>query len=317
MKMKDCSYYIDRAVRLAEEEQGCSLKGPEEIIPSMAREDYPVNCILDVPYGNRTEAEKADIYLPERGKDKMPCLIEVHGGGWYFGQKSSVEFKPFLYGLKRGYVLVSAGYTLSPEARYPAAVEEIKGLIRFLRAHADEYHIDGERVALWGGSAGAQLAGLAAMAAKGKFDSADFGNMEQDSGVNACILWYGCYNFETDAGQRRKLQMPLREGDYWTYRNYLGCDDLESCREVLHEMNPENHISMLAPPVFLQHGDKDSYVPYLQSVDFYEKLVKVIGADKVTLEILQGYEHADDKMFEEANVKKVFDFLDSINGSVG
>jgi hypothetical protein len=44
--------------------------------------------------------------------------------------------------------------------------------------------------------------------------------------------------------------------------------------------------------------------------------VKVIGADKVTLEILQGYEHADDKMFEEANVKKVFDFLDSINGSV-
>lgn len=49
---------------------------------------------------------------------------------------------------------------------------------------------------------------------------------------------------------------------------------------------------------------------------FYEKLVKVIGADKVTLEILQGYEHADDRMFEEANVKKVFDFLDSINGSV-
>lgn len=94
MKMKDCSYYIDRAVRLAEEEQGCPLKGPEEIIPSMAREDYPVNCILDVPYGNRTEAEKADIYLPERGKDKMPCLIEVHGGGWYFGQNPPWNSNP-------------------------------------------------------------------------------------------------------------------------------------------------------------------------------------------------------------------------------
>lgn len=314
--MKDCSYYIDRAVRRTEAELGCSVGGPAEIIPSMAKEDYPINYILDVSYGNKTEAEKADIYLPEEIKDKMPCLIEVHGGGWYFGRKSSVEFKPFLYGLKRGYILISAGYTLSPEATYPAAVEEIKGLIRFLRAHADEYHIDGKRIALWGGSAGAQLAGLAAMDAERRFDSPDFGNIEQDSGVNACVLWYGCYNYDMDAGQRRKLHMPLREGDYWTYRNYLGCDELNSCREVLHEMNPENHISLEAPPVFLQHGDRDTYVPYLQSVDFYEKLVKVVGSEKVTLEILSGYEHADDRMFEEANVRKVFDFLDRINGRI-
>lgn len=81
-------------------------------------------------------------------------------------------------------------------------------------------------------------------------------------------------------------------------------------------MNPENHISLGAPPVFLQHGDKDTYVPYLQSVDFYEKLVKVVGSEKVTLEILSGYEHADDRMFEEANVRKVFDFLDRINGRI-
>ena len=79
--MKDCSYYIDRAVRRTEAELGCSVGGPAEIIPSMAKEDYPINYILDVSYGNKTEAEKADIYLPEEIKDKMPCLIEVHGGG--------------------------------------------------------------------------------------------------------------------------------------------------------------------------------------------------------------------------------------------
>ena len=280
----------------------------------MKEEDYPAGCLRDVAYGKRTPYEKADLYFPEGEKSGRPCLVEVHGGGWYFGQKSSIECKPFLYGLKRGYVVVSAGYTLSPRARYPEAVEEIRGLIRYLKAHAGEYGLDPDRIALWGGSAGAQLAGLAAMDADGKFDVEAFGNMDRNGGVNACILWYGCYDYDADLQQRMELGLPEREGDDWIYRNYLGCDRLEECREALFDMNPANHVTKEAPPVYLQHGDRDSLVPYLQSVRLYEKLLEVGGAKKARLEILPGYEHADDRMFEEENIRKVYDFLDEING---
>ena len=119
----------------------------EDMIPRMDHEKYQ-NKLLDIPYGDKTGKEKLDIYYPETGDDPFPVFIEVHGGGWYFGQKNSVEFEPFLAGLERGFACVSLGYTLSPEAHYPLAVLEIKAAIRFLRKNAEKYNLDPGRFAL-------------------------------------------------------------------------------------------------------------------------------------------------------------------------
>src|SRR6185312_15847831 len=61
----------------------------------------------------------------------------------------------------RGYVVASVEYRLSGEARFPAAIQDVKAAIRWLRTHASQYGIEPRRAVIWGGSAGGQLAALA------------------------------------------------------------------------------------------------------------------------------------------------------------
>jgi dipeptidyl aminopeptidase/acylaminoacyl peptidase len=80
--------------------------------------------------------------------------------------------------------------------------------------------------------------------------------------------------------------------------------------EKVKAANPETYIRPGAPPFLLQHGTKDPVVPVQQSIEFAEKLRPVIGKENVTLELLEGAEHAD-MMFETPeNVSRVLDFLD-------
>jgi acetyl esterase/lipase len=109
-----------------------------------------------VQYGTR--CLKLDMYLPA-GR-KMPVVVLVHGGGWRSGFRS--EFAPMAVRLaQRGYAAVTVSYRLSGEARYPAAVEDVKAAVRWLRDNAERYQLDPARITLAGGSAGGQIAALA------------------------------------------------------------------------------------------------------------------------------------------------------------
>lgn len=279
-----------------------SIVTAEDMIPKMDHGKYH-NKILDVSYGDRTEKEKLDIYYPEEGEGPFPVFVEVHGGGWYFGQKNSVEFEPFLSGLKRGFACVSLGYTLSPEEHYPIPVQEIKAAIRFLRKNAGKYRLDPDRIALWGGSAGAHLAGLAATSCDTGYLEEDlFGNDAYSAKPNALVLWYGCFDYYNNG----------RMGSDWVYQNFFGCEDLASVEKELRMSSPVEHITENACPTFLQHGKEDTIVPYMQSVAYYEKLAAKAGEKDNLLEILEQCDHADDKMFAQENVEKVYDFIERV-----
>ena len=81
--------------------------------------------------------------------------------------------------------------------------------------------------------------------------------------------------------------------------------------EKVKAANPETYIRPSAPPFFLQHGTKDCVVPVQQSVNFAAKLSKMLGEDRVRLELIQDAEHADPRFESPDNVKKVLDFLDN------
>lgn len=255
----------------------------EQMIPGMAAASYPKRHRLNLAYGQETEWEKLDIFYPSEGDGPFPVFIEVHGGGWYFGQKSSVEFQPFLHGLDRGFACVSVGYTLSPEAIYPQAVKEVRAAVAYLRQHAKELMLDTSQLVLWGGSAGAQLAAQAA------FTGAD---------PQILVLWFGYYDYF----QNRKLED-------WVYENHLGTTELSKAVEQLQDLNPINHIKRPAPYVMLQHGLKDTVVPYEQSVQFYEKMCSIAGRESCVLELVEDCDHADSRMFAPAHIKALFDKL--------
>lgn len=293
--------------RTAEKLQSGSVIDVESMIPLMDDSPYP-NKIMDVPYGTLTKKEKLDIFYPDSGRGPWPVFMEVHGGAWYFGQKKSVEFEPFLAGLERGFACVSLGYTLSPEGHYPLPVQEIKAAVRFLRKNAEKYCLDPEKIVLWGGSAGAHLASLAAVSCDtGYLDKDLFGLDAVSAKPDVLALWFGCFDY-------------LHNGRFledWIYQNFFGTENLAAIRRILELSSPLSHITEKVCPTLLQHGTADTTVPWQQSQGYYDALVKAGAGERCRLDLLPGCRHADAAMFARENVEKVFDFAETFLGRTG
>ncbi len=116
----------------------------------------------DLSYREGNPAWRLDLYQPQGPADGLrPALVFVHGGGWRGGDKGAGQFKslPERFAA-RGYVCISVNYRLTDEAPFPACLEDVKCAVRWLRAHAGEYHIDPDRIGAYGNSAGAHLVSL-------------------------------------------------------------------------------------------------------------------------------------------------------------
>ncbi|MES2126152.1 MAG: alpha/beta hydrolase [Pseudomonadota bacterium] len=108
-----------------------------------------------------------DLYLPAAAPgQRSGVVLLVHGGGWRSGNRE--EFAPMAARLARaGYAAATASYRLSGEALYPAAVDDVKAALGWLRANADRFDIDAQRIAIAGGSAGGQIASLVGVTSQG------------------------------------------------------------------------------------------------------------------------------------------------------
>jgi dipeptidyl aminopeptidase/acylaminoacyl peptidase len=140
------------------------------------------------------------------------------------------------------------------------------------------------------------------------------GNPDQPSHIQAVVSWFGPTNFLKMDEQLTASGLVPEAG-----RRHIEVNSPESLligRRItstpakVKAANPETYIQASAPPFFLQHGTKDPVVPVQQSIEFAEKLTKVIGRKKVHLELLDGAEHADPRFESQENVDKVLDFLD-------
>lgn len=107
-----------------------------------------------------TSKLKLDVYVPKNNLNKnYPAVLLIHGGGWLVGSKENERVMAQHLALN-GYVGVSVSYRLGFEAPYPAAVIDLKDAVKWLKKNAKKYHIDPNKIAVLGASAGAQLATL-------------------------------------------------------------------------------------------------------------------------------------------------------------
>ncbi len=270
------------------------------------------NKFTDLPYASISRAQKLDIYLPEGKTGRFPVIVSIHGGAFMMGDKRDGQVKPMLEGIKRGYAIVSVNYRMSGEALFPANIIDVKAALRWIRANAEKYQLNPDKIAVWGGSAGGNLASLAGTSG-GVMDFEDFslGNEEFSSRVQAVVDWFGPVNF-------LKMDEQLRETGNGT-PDHSAADSPESkvlgakiteIPETVKKANPETYITTDDPPFFIEHGTKDGTVPTQQSNEFYAKLLKVLGKDKVTLTLLPGAEHGGPQFEDPKNLDLVFTFLD-------
>jgi acetyl esterase/lipase len=240
-----------------------------------------------VPEGD--EAQALDIYYPERAAEKpLPLLVWIHGGGWSGGSKTQV---PYLKQLQRGYVVASIEYRFSQKALFPAQIQDCQAAIRWLRAHADQYSIDRDRIGVGGASAGGHLAALVGTSGGKKAFPAIGGNEDQSDRVQAVCDIFGPANFWTvitQAQEDKNVENIFKWNDGDPYSRLIGGqlgEDKEKCAAV----SPVHYVSSDDPPFLILHGDRDALVPYAQSVELQGRLEK--AGVQVTLQRLPGAGH--------------------------
>ena len=271
---------------------------------------------IDVAYASGSEAQKMDIYLPNEGEGPFPVIIQIHGGAFKSGDKASGELTPVLQALDRGYAVVAVNYRLSGEAQFPAQINDIKAAIRFLRANAETYNLDSEKFATWGGSAGGDLSALAGTTGDVKeLQDDSLGNADQSDRLQAVVDWFGPIYFSTMDDEFAALgvtpvgvtnQPESPESAY--LGQTIGTKEAEALVEAA---SPATYISADDPAFFIQHGTADKNIPITQSMDFSEKLISALGADKVTYTELEGAGHGGSQFDAAENVALVLDFLDA------
>jgi pectinesterase len=144
--------------------------------------------------GNGTQRDlHLDIFRPAQ-KGKYPALVMIHGGGWRSGNKSMQ--KPMAQHVSlEGYTTIAVEYRLSLEAKYPAAIHDIKAAIRWIKDNSEQYGIDTTKITIEGESAGGQLAMLVAMTNNVEKFEGDKNGSRSSSTVHAAIDVDGVVDF--------------------------------------------------------------------------------------------------------------------------
>ncbi|OOV20363.1 alpha/beta hydrolase [Flavobacterium sp. LM4] len=169
------------------------IKVAKDILPAGVVEHRQIiyTTLKNTPFGDRDL--HVDVFSPKKS-GKYPALIMVHGGGWRSGDKS-LQIPMAQKLAAKGIVTVCVEYQLSMEAKYPAAVFNIKSAVRWMRANAEKYHIDPNKIAISGCSAGGQLAMLVGLTNGVQSKEGDHGNLGFSSEIQAIVDIDGVVDF--------------------------------------------------------------------------------------------------------------------------
>lgn len=192
-----------------------------------------------------------------------PAVIYVHGGGWEHGSRAGGGFleqlRPQLNA--EGFVVASIDYRLAPDSVWPAQIVDSKCAVRYLRANAPTYGIDGARIGAWGGSAGGHLVSLLGTAdASAGFDSGEWS--DQSSRLQAVVDLFGPADLTASGwnGDPTKMITEVFGGAPGTMT------------DTLAKASPVTWVSRDDPPFLILQGDADQTVPAAQSQELAAKL---------------------------------------------
>lgn len=264
--------------------------GPDAVRPFRARRPWrtavlpfpfrprSVVRVANLRYGDAGRRNLLDVYHSRSRPSGAPVLVYLHGGGYFSGEKHR-EGRPLLHRFaSQGWVCVSANYRLRPAATFPDHLVDLKKVLAWVREHGHEYGADPATVFVAGSSAGAHLASIAALTPNEPELQPGF--EDADTSITAAVGLYGYYGYYYGLGPAdRPASSPL------------GYDATD------------------APPVFLAHGDQDTYTP----VEGARELVRHLragSANPVVYAELRRAQHSFD-LFRSARFEAVVDGVEA------
>ncbi|MGE5294112.1 MAG: alpha/beta hydrolase fold domain-containing protein [Solirubrobacterales bacterium] len=246
---------------------------------------------LDIEYDvGGQQALKLDLYLPKGRTKAGPAILFIHGGAWKGGKRADMKFYCVKFA-EIGYVTATASYRLTQQAPFPAAVEDVKCAVRWLRANAGTYQVDPNRIAVSGNSAGGHLAMMAGYSDDPSLEGSG-GHSNVSSRVCAVVNFYGPTDLTTEYARKQGL-----------VTDFLGGKTFEEAPEVYRLASPLSHLTKDDPPTLIFQGTIDTLVPVAQADALAERL-KELGIDCV-YERYEGWPHTMD-LAEAVNRRCVY-----------
>jgi acetyl esterase/lipase len=246
---------------------------------------HGVERIRDVSYGPHGRRNTLDIYRPRDASGSCPILFQIHGGGWLIGNKHE-QALPLMYHLaERGWLCVATNYRLSPRATFPDHLIDVKRALAWTKAHAATYGGDPRFVVVTGGSAGGHLASLVALTANDPEYQPGF--EDADTTVQACVSFYGVYDFLDRHGERGKAAMAP-----FLSRLVMKSSPVAD-REAWERASPIARVHADAPPFFVIHGTHDS-LAYVEDTRHFVRALRAVSRQPVVYAELPGVQHAFD-----------------------
>ena len=230
--------------------------------PTMSTEDLlkrapdGVTVLPDIAYREGNDAWKLDLAMPkERGDAPRPAIVYIHGGGWTKGDKRGKGIGAVLHYAAKGYVCISVNYRLDVDKK--ACVEDVKCATRWLRAPAEEYNLDPDRIGAAGNSSGGHLALMLAVCPASAGLEGDGPYQEYSSMVQAAHC----------------SSTPIMPG----FRGLRG----KPADPDVQKIQPMTYVSGDVPPLYFIHGTEDTKAP-VRFLDDFVKALREAGAKDIT-----------------------------------
>jgi acetyl esterase/lipase len=253
----------------------------------------------DLQYAERESGPLAlDLYVPEDAS-ATPLVVSIHGGGWQSGDRTQTGDTLRL--VERGYALASVSYRLTDAATFPAQIRDCRAAVRWLRAHAEEYGLDPDRVAACGWSAGGHLAALLGTAPDASFGGPDV-HPEQSHRADAVLDFFGPTDLLAMGDQESDLDHTAADSP----EGKLLAGPVKERTDRARRASPLTYVDGTEPPFLVVHGSADGVVPRPQSDQFVSALAD--ADDAVTYHVVAGGGHGG---FDDPTVPALVDgFLD-------
>jgi acetyl esterase/lipase len=279
----------------------CSKKLTSAVDLSASEKETVYNILKDVSYGSDVE-QVMDIYLSQKAKSfgkRNYTVVFLHGGGYYFSDKSQEEryIEPYL---KKGLNVVNLNYRL--KRGIPLATSDLTNALNFLKSNNTDYDLNLENVIVTGFSAGAHIATNVGLAQN---------NPEYPNKLDDGIMIVGIINFSGPVDGLDVVERIFTEHENEQFQavgKALFPPKKYESNENLAVFEPITYFDANDPPVFLWNGGQDDQIP----PSTFERFVPLLRKNKDFRIYIPESRHSPTKEELEMAYVDIFNFLDEL-----
>jgi acetyl esterase/lipase len=211
------------------------------------------------------------ISAKEKSHQTRPAIVVIHGGGW--SGNDHYRFSSLGFRLAReGYVIFTPTHRMIRDAPFPACLQDIKTVVRWIRAHAKEYQVNPDKIGAYGNSSGGHLALMTGLTGKEDQYNKEGPHQEFSSEIQAvvCSGTVGDMTHADHSDLAKRVYRALAQG-----RNQKLSE--QETMTTMKQASPITYVSKETPPIVMIHGEKDGTV-HIASTDLFVKKMKAAGA---------------------------------------